>query len=130
MNTQELRTAWKTQAQNKTNSAHQYIFCSLAREIENRKREDYSGSNALSYLKKAFSPVISTNKLANGRKPYDTLEQLLYAFQQSPNTYWYSQRPLIKNTAKELGVEITEEDEEAIRKLATELTIELRKEMA
>lgn len=129
MTTQELTAAWKNQAQKKTNTAQQYIFCSLARELENRKKEGYVGKPTLEYLKRTFPPIVRETKLANGRKPYDTLEQLLYSFQQSPNTYWYSQRPLIKNTAAELGVEITEEDEEAIRTLATELTIQLRKEM-
>lgn len=123
MEHQELIAAWKKQANSKTNTATHFLFYVLARGIVAEKHPQ-----TYPFLKKAFGPVVNKNKRLNGRYPYDTLEQLLYSFQQSPNTYWYNQRPIIKTTSKELGIEIDDFEEEAIRTLAMELLVALRQE--
>lgn len=77
MNKQEIIAAWKDLARNKTNTCDQYILCSILRSIVCEQ----SPQDTLTYLKAAFSPIVRSSKLSNGRYPYDTLLNRLWHFQ-------------------------------------------------
>jgi hypothetical protein len=73
---QELLAAWKIRAHNKTNTAEQYLFMSLMRDIV----DEAPAETSLKYLKRTFSPVANKTKLANGRYPFDFLSNQLNTF--------------------------------------------------
>lgn len=80
-----------------------------------------SATEALFYIRRAFSPIKNTVKLANGRQSYDCLwtnnNYIMSYCQCTTKPAWF--KNTIKQRIEEFGIEATEElIEETIRKAA------------
>jgi hypothetical protein len=99
----QIIDAWKQFAATKTNTAKRTLTYILLRSD--------SPTEALYFIRKAFSPVKSSVKLSNGRKPYDCLwtgenYDMRYLLYSVPSPY---SRNKIKDRIAEFGIEPTDE---------------------
>lgn len=85
----EFIAAWKELARTKGNSSNNMLTYIIARALSKTdfqtQRVDITPyiTSTIEYAKAAFPPITKTSKLAGGRKPYDTLDNLLYSFNPS-----------------------------------------------
>lgn len=110
---QDINTIWKNLAANKQNTAFFHAQYCILRSI-NAKAEDKLAV-AKHLLRKAFTPVSKTTKLANGRIPFDIIADQFNAYR------WSGKH------AKVLGIPMDEVLDESEQELYHSIAQSLRK---
>jgi hypothetical protein len=123
-----LRASWKAHNQHSAYEMLQYhlLFALIKTNMLETEKPNFNaiGLRTLARLKKAFPPIVSINKLTNGRYPYDTLEHLLnWASRINTHVYPKPVKPL-----QLCGITLSEQAESNYRALAKWCCDELRME--
>src|SRR4051812_41631628 len=78
MNKDEIKARWVELAQNNTNTAVHHAQLCILRAMASKHEDKTAVAKHL--LRKAFTPVTRTVKLANGRTPFDAIEQCFTSY--------------------------------------------------
>jgi hypothetical protein len=77
----DYRSEWRSQETHTSVEMAYYVLSRALNYSQNERRE--GDENPVQWaarrLKKSFPPIIKPSKLANGRKPYDTLQKIIYS---------------------------------------------------
>ena len=106
----DIRQNWKTISSAKTITSTDVVALCIYRTLQ----QEESVAEALQRLKKSFTPITNSIKLANGATPHFSLRTTLAGF-------WY-----LKYNNSSLTRWLPEENYEAVRAMALELLKEVR----
>ncbi len=90
----DIRTQWKALAAAKSITREDIAALCLYRTLVREAEEP----TAAQRLRKSFSPITNKNKLANGSRPFESLEYALRTIKYSSFAKWLDEEDLNKMT--------------------------------